>query len=49
MQQRICNLLGEATIISLPSGDCGAADGTEIPITASATTVTLTQSECCAQ
>lgn len=46
MQQRICNLLGEATIISLPSGDCGAGDGTEIPITASATTVTLTQSEC---
>lgn len=48
MQQRICNLLGEATIISLPSGDCSAGDGTEIPITASATTVTLTQSECCA-
>ncbi|XP_053939999.1 nuclear apoptosis-inducing factor 1 isoform X2 [Cuculus canorus] len=24
MQQRICNLLGEATIISLPSGDCSA-------------------------
>lgn len=46
MQQRICNLLGEATIISLPSGDCSAGDGTEIPITASATTVTLTQSEC---
>ncbi|KAI1232071.1 hypothetical protein IHE44_0007124 [Lamprotornis superbus] len=43
MQQRICNLLGEATIISLPSGDCGAGDGSEIPITASATTVTLTQ------
>ncbi|XP_074464906.1 nuclear apoptosis-inducing factor 1 [Larus michahellis] len=43
MQQRICNLLGEATIISLPSGDCSAGDGTEIPITASATTVTLTQ------
>ncbi|NWX90763.1 NAIF1 factor, partial [Nothoprocta pentlandii] len=43
MQQRICNLLGEATIISLPSGDCGAADGTEIPIAASAATVTLTQ------
>ncbi|XP_017600915.1 PREDICTED: nuclear apoptosis-inducing factor 1 [Corvus brachyrhynchos] len=33
----------EATIISLPSGDCGAGDGSEIPITASATTVTLTQ------
>ncbi|XP_060613552.2 nuclear apoptosis-inducing factor 1 isoform X1 [Anolis sagrei] len=43
MQQRICNLLGEATIISLPAGDCTAADGTEIPITAAATTVTLTQ------
>ncbi|NWJ06743.1 NAIF1 factor, partial [Crypturellus undulatus] len=43
MQQHICSLLGEATIISLPSGDCGAADGTEIPIAASATTVTLTQ------
>ncbi|KAJ7414200.1 Nuclear apoptosis-inducing factor 1 [Willisornis vidua] len=43
MQQRICNLLGEATIISLPSGDCGAGDGGDIPITASATTVTLTQ------
>ncbi|NXC03094.1 NAIF1 factor, partial [Orthonyx spaldingii] len=43
MQQRICNLLGEATIISLPSGDCGEGDGSEIPIAASATTVTLTQ------
>ncbi|KAH0615554.1 hypothetical protein JD844_004985 [Phrynosoma platyrhinos] len=43
MQQRICNLLGEATIISLPAGDCTGADGTEIPITAAATTVTLTQ------
>ncbi|XP_044295753.1 nuclear apoptosis-inducing factor 1 [Varanus komodoensis] len=42
MQQRICNLLGEATIISLPAGDC-AADGSEMPITAAATTVTLTQ------
>lgn len=45
MQQRICNLLGEATIISLPAGDCTAADGSEIPITAAATTVTLTQSK----
>ncbi|XP_054854047.1 nuclear apoptosis-inducing factor 1 isoform X2 [Eublepharis macularius] len=43
MQQRICNLLGEATIISLPAGDCTAADGSEIPITTAATTVTLTQ------
>nr|XP_014435678.1 nuclear apoptosis-inducing factor 1 isoform X1 [Pelodiscus sinensis] len=47
MQQRICNLLGEATIISLPTGDCTAGDGAEIPIAASTTTVTLTQSECC--
>uniref|UniRef100_A0A8C6YSZ4 Nuclear apoptosis inducing factor 1 n=1 Tax=Nothoprocta perdicaria TaxID=30464 RepID=A0A8C6YSZ4_NOTPE len=31
MQQRICNLLGEATIISLPSGDCGAADDKKYP------------------
>lgn len=46
MQQRICNLLGEATIISLPGGDCGPGDGGDIPITAAATTVTLTQSEC---
>uniref|UniRef100_A0A8B9B8P6 Nuclear apoptosis inducing factor 1 n=1 Tax=Anser brachyrhynchus TaxID=132585 RepID=A0A8B9B8P6_9AVES len=43
MQQRICNLLGEATIISLPGGECGAGDGSEIPITAAAATVTLTQ------
>ncbi|XP_019396211.1 PREDICTED: nuclear apoptosis-inducing factor 1 [Crocodylus porosus] len=43
MQQRICNLLGEATIISLPAGDCTAGDTAEIPIPASATTVTLTQ------
>lgn len=43
MQQRICNLLGEATIISLPAGDCAAPDGSEIPITAAAATVTLTQ------
>lgn len=47
MQQRICNLLGEATIISLPSGDCSAGDGSEIPITDSTATVTLTPSECC--
>ncbi|XP_044857035.1 nuclear apoptosis-inducing factor 1-like [Mauremys mutica] len=43
MQQRICNLLGEATIISLPTGDCTAGDGAEIPIAASTTTITLTQ------
>ncbi|NXO79158.1 NAIF1 factor, partial [Sitta europaea] len=43
MQQRICNLLGEATIISLPGGDCSSSDGSEIPITPSTTTVTLTQ------
>uniref|UniRef100_A0A3Q2Z2R7 Nuclear apoptosis inducing factor 1 n=1 Tax=Hippocampus comes TaxID=109280 RepID=A0A3Q2Z2R7_HIPCM len=44
MQQRICNLLGEATIISLPAGD----SDTEItlPVTANATTtVTLTESK----
>ncbi|MGH0132613.1 UNVERIFIED_CONTAM: hypothetical protein FKN15_040764 [Acipenser sinensis] len=43
-QQRICNLLGEATIISLPVGD----GGTEIPVAmplSSPTTVTITQSE----
>lgn len=47
MQQRICNLLGEATIISLPAGEPGepAAEITvPVPIS-SATTVTLTQSE----
>lgn len=41
-QQRICNLLGEATIISLPAGD----GGTEIPVAmplSSPTTVTITQ------
>ncbi|XP_026886724.1 nuclear apoptosis-inducing factor 1 isoform X2 [Electrophorus electricus] len=46
MQQRICNLLGEATIISLSAGEAGEA-GAEIavpvPISA-ATTVTLAQS-----
>ncbi|XP_033851405.2 nuclear apoptosis-inducing factor 1 isoform X2 [Acipenser ruthenus] len=43
-QQRICNLLGEATIISLPAGD----RGTEIPVAmplSSPTTVTITQNE----
>ncbi|XP_063172379.1 nuclear apoptosis-inducing factor 1 isoform X2 [Candoia aspera] len=43
MQQRICNLLGEATIISLPARGCAGAHTSEIPITAAATTVTLTQ------
>lgn len=37
MQQRICNLLGEATIISLPAGD------PEAEITLPVTTVTLTE------
>ncbi|XP_054612450.1 nuclear apoptosis-inducing factor 1 [Dunckerocampus dactyliophorus] len=42
MQQRICNLLGEATIISLPAGD---SDGDiALPVTVNAaTTVTLTE------
>ncbi|XP_056320457.1 nuclear apoptosis-inducing factor 1 isoform X2 [Danio aesculapii] len=41
MQQRICNLLGEATIISLPAADAG----TEIAVPiSSAAAVTLTQS-----
>ncbi|XP_072538104.1 nuclear apoptosis-inducing factor 1 isoform X2 [Salminus brasiliensis] len=46
MQQRICNLLGEATIISLPAGEAGEATAeitVPVPIS-SATTVTLTQS-----
>ncbi|MBN3301963.1 nuclear apoptosis-inducing factor 1 isoform X1 [Amia ocellicauda] len=42
MQQRICNLLGEATIISLPAGDGGTEITVPVPMT-SATTVTLTQ------
>ncbi|KAL4622626.1 nuclear apoptosis-inducing factor 1-like [Arapaima gigas] len=42
MQQRICNLLGEATIISLPAGDGGAEIAVPVPMS-SATTVTLTQ------
>ncbi|XP_067114776.1 nuclear apoptosis-inducing factor 1 [Osmerus mordax] len=43
MQQRICNLLGEATIISLPAGDSDAE--LTLPATMSAaTTVTLTES-----
>ncbi|XP_066500716.1 nuclear apoptosis-inducing factor 1 [Hoplias malabaricus] len=46
MQQRICNLLGEATIISLPAtepGDTAAEITVPVPISSS-TTVTLTQS-----
>lgn len=44
MQQRICNLLGEATIISLPAGD---SDGEiTLPVTVNAAaTVTLTESK----
>jgi len=42
MQQRICNLLGEATIISLPAAEAGAEIA--VPISSSAT-VTLTQSK----
>ncbi|XP_017558222.1 nuclear apoptosis-inducing factor 1 [Pygocentrus nattereri] len=46
MQQRICNLLGEATIISLPAGEAGEATAEiTVPVPmSSATTVTLTQS-----
>ncbi|MBN3319444.1 NAIF1 factor, partial [Atractosteus spatula] len=44
MQQRICNLLGEATIISLPAGDGGTEITVPVPMS-SATTVTLTQTE----
>ncbi|XP_005993316.1 nuclear apoptosis-inducing factor 1 [Latimeria chalumnae] len=43
MQQRICNLLGEATIISLPTGDGTAEIPVPMPISSTAT-VTLTQS-----
>ncbi|XP_060787783.1 nuclear apoptosis-inducing factor 1 isoform X5 [Neoarius graeffei] len=46
MQQRICNLLGEATIISLPVGDSGepcAEIAVPVPISTPTTTVTLTQ------
>uniref|UniRef100_A0A4W5NBR4 Nuclear apoptosis inducing factor 1 n=1 Tax=Hucho hucho TaxID=62062 RepID=A0A4W5NBR4_9TELE len=43
MQQRICNLLGEATIISLPAGDPNSE--ITLPVTmSSVTTVTLTES-----
>ncbi|XP_051524262.1 nuclear apoptosis-inducing factor 1 [Myxocyprinus asiaticus] len=47
MQQRICNLLGEATIISLPAAEAGEAGEAGAAITvpiSSAATVTLTQS-----
>ncbi|KPP63345.1 nuclear apoptosis-inducing factor 1-like [Scleropages formosus] len=44
MQQRICNLLGEATIISLPAGDGGAEIAVPVAVPmSSAATVTLTQ------
>ncbi|KAF7695181.1 nuclear apoptosis-inducing factor 1 isoform X1 [Silurus meridionalis] len=46
MQQRICNLLGEATIISLPAGESEEPSGeiaVAVPISTTATTVTLTQ------
>ncbi|XP_041956563.1 nuclear apoptosis-inducing factor 1 isoform X1 [Alosa sapidissima] len=42
MQQRICNLLGEATIISLPAGEASAEISVPVPMS-SAATVTLTQ------
>ncbi|XP_053480829.1 nuclear apoptosis-inducing factor 1 isoform X1 [Ictalurus furcatus] len=48
MQQRICNLLGEATIISLPAGESGEPSAeiavpVSVPISTATTTVTLTQ------
>ncbi|KAG7499119.1 nuclear apoptosis-inducing factor 1 [Solea senegalensis] len=39
MQQRICNLLGEATIISLPPGDADAAEIT-LPVTVNTAALT---------
>ncbi|XP_038601262.1 nuclear apoptosis-inducing factor 1 [Tachyglossus aculeatus] len=42
MQQRICNLLGEATIITLPATDNGTAELHPVTLGANAT-VTLTQ------
>ncbi|XP_041666308.1 nuclear apoptosis-inducing factor 1 isoform X2 [Cheilinus undulatus] len=42
MQQRICNLLGEATIISLPAGDSDAEITLPVSVNASST-VTLTE------
>uniref|UniRef100_A0A3Q0S0E0 Nuclear apoptosis inducing factor 1 n=1 Tax=Amphilophus citrinellus TaxID=61819 RepID=A0A3Q0S0E0_AMPCI len=44
MQQRICNLLGEATIISLPAGDSDAEITLPVTVNAAAT-VTLTEGE----
>lgn len=51
MQQRICNLLGEATIISLPAGETGEA-GAEMTVPVpvpvpvpTASTVNITQSK----
>lgn len=44
MQQRICNLLGEATIISLPAGEASAEISVPVPMSTAAT-VTLTQSK----
>ncbi|XP_016424573.1 nuclear apoptosis-inducing factor 1-like [Sinocyclocheilus rhinocerous] len=43
MQQRICNLLGEATIISLPASETEAGAEIAVPIS-SAASVALTQS-----
>ncbi|XP_037341534.2 nuclear apoptosis-inducing factor 1 [Pungitius pungitius] len=42
MQQRICNLLGEATIISLPAADSDAEMSLPVTVT-TATTVTLAE------
>ncbi|KAM9321974.1 nuclear apoptosis-inducing factor 1 [Pholidichthys leucotaenia] len=42
MQQRICNLLGEATIISLPAGDSDAEITLPVTVNAAAT-VTITE------
>ncbi|KAF7641108.1 hypothetical protein LDENG_00293860 [Lucifuga dentata] len=44
MQQRICNLLGEATIISLPAGDSDAEITLPVTVNAAAS-VTLTDSK----
>ncbi|KAJ3605263.1 hypothetical protein NHX12_027313 [Muraenolepis orangiensis] len=41
MQQRICNLLGEATIINLPAGDSDVE--ITLPVTMGTATVTLTE------
>ena len=44
MQQRICNLLGEATIISLPAEEGGEEDE-DMVVGLPVTTVTLTECE----